>query len=77
MQLQFIVGAGLTGLKVEAQCDSDRTRGGATGGGGGGGDRPLKVSKKIKYGVFSCIKISFSVIFKKEIHALRGLLSRF
>ena len=44
-----------------------------------GGNCPLKVSKekKLKYGVFSCIKISFSVIFNKEIHALRGLLSRF
>ena len=54
-------------------CD----RGGATG--GQGGDRPpLKVSKKEKkYGVFSCVKISISVIFNKEIHALRGLLSRF
>ena len=48
--------------------------------GGQGVTAPLKVSKKekkIKYGVFSCIKISFSVIFDKEIHALRRLLSRF
>ena len=55
-----------------------RHRGG--GGGAGGATAPLKVSKKekkLKYGVFSCIKISFSVIFNKEIHALRGLLSRF
>ena len=45
-----------------------------------GGDRPpksFKKGKKIKYGVFSCIEISFSVIFNKEIHSLRGLLSRF
>ena len=38
--------------------------------GGQGGDRPLKVSKKekkLKYGVFSCIKMSFSVIFNNEI----------
>ena len=33
--------------------------------------------KYIKYGIFSCIKTSFSVIFNKEIHALRGLLSQF
>ena len=47
---------------------------------GGGGRLPpkgFKKGKKLKYGVFSCIKISFSVIFNKEIHALRGLLSRF
>ena len=53
-------------------------RGGATG--GAGGNRPPKDFKKgkiLKYGVFSCIKISFSDIFNKEIHALRGLLSRF
>ena len=37
----------------------------------------FKKRKIIKYGVFSCIKISFSVIFNKEIHALRGLLSQF
>ena len=40
-----------------------------------------KKKKKIrKYGVFSCIKvikISFSVIFNEEIHALGGLLSWF
>ena len=45
-----------------------------------GGDRPpkgFKKGNKLKYGVFSCIKISFSVIFNKEIHALRGFLSRF
>ena len=54
--------------------------GAAPQGGGQGATTPLKVSKKekkIKYGVFSCIKMSFSVIFNKEIHALRGLLSRF
>ena len=50
------------------------------GGGGAGGDRPPKGFKKgklLKYEVFSCIKMSFSVIFNKEIHALRGLLLRF
>ena len=50
------------------------------GGGARGATAPPKVSKKgkkLKYGVFSCIKMSFSVIFNKEIHALRGLLSRF
>ena len=49
-------------------------------GGGAGGRPPPKGFKKwkiLKYGVFSCIKMSFSVIFNKEIHALRGLLSRF
>ena len=48
--------------------------------GGMGDDSPpesFKKRKKLKYGVFSCIKISFSVIFNKEIHALRGLLSQF
>ena len=56
-------------------------RGGAIG--GKGAKAPLKISKKgkmKKYGVFSCIKvikISFSVIFNEEIHALEGLLSRF
>ena len=50
-------------------------------GGGGGGKSPLKVSKKGKMrkcGVFSCIKvikITLSVIFNEEIHALEGLLS--
>ena len=44
---------------------------------------PLRFQKKgkiKKYGVFSCIKvtkISFSVIFNEEIHALEGFLSRF
>ena len=57
-------------------------RGVATGGGGGAGGRPppkgfKKKRKILKYGVFSCIKISYSVILNKEIHALRGLLSRF
>ena len=50
------------------------------GGGARGATAPLKVSKKKKknkYGVFSCIKISFSVILCKEMHALRGLLSQF
>ena len=50
------------------------------GGGGRGATTPLKVSKKekkIRFGVFSCIKISFSVIFNNEIHGLRGLLSWF
>ena len=37
----------------------------------------LKKGKIIKYGVFSCIRMSFYVIFNKEIHALRGLLSWF
>ena len=53
---------------------------GAAPQGGQGGDRPPKGFKKgkiLKYGVFSCIKISFSDIFNKEIHALRALLSRF
>ena len=55
------------------------TRGGATGERGGGGHPKVsfKKGKMIKYGVFSCIKMSFSVIFDKEIHALRGLLSQF
>ena len=43
----------------------------------GGTAPPKGFKKRKKYGVFSCIKISFSVIFNKEIHALRGLLSRF
>ena len=53
-------------------------RGGAIG--GQGVTTPPKGFKKgkiLKYGVFSCIKISFSDIFNKEIHALRGLLSQF
>ena len=51
------------------------------GGGVQGQKPPLKISKKEKskkHGVFSCIiviKISFSVIFNKEICALEGLLS--
>ena len=56
--------------------------GGAIGG-ARGAKAPLKISKKEeneKYWVFSCIKvikISFTVIFNKEIRALEGLLSRF
>ena len=67
------------GLNGKLLAEEGIGRGGATGG-TGGATAPLKVSKKekkLKYGVFSCIKISFSVIFNKEIHALRGLLSRF
>ena len=48
--------------------------------GGKEGQKPPKDFKNGKYGVFSCIKdikISFSVIFNEEIHALKGLLSRF
>ena len=54
-------------------------RGGATGGAGGATapHKGFKKGKILKYGVFSCIKISFSDIFNKEIHALRGLLLRF
>ena len=53
---------------------------GGTMGEGRGGKNPLKVSKQGKIrkcGVFSCIKVikmSFSVIFNKEIHAVEGLL---
>ena len=52
------------------------------GGGARGAKAPLKISKKgkMKKYVFSgikVIKISFSVIFNEEIHALEGLLSRF
>ena len=53
-------------------------RGGVTGRAGGVGNcltEGFKKGKIIKYGVFSCIKISFSVIFIGN--ALRGLLSRF
>ena len=42
-------------------------------GGGREAKAPLKISKKVKmnkYGVFSCIKISFSVIFNEEIRLL-------
>ena len=46
-----------------------------------GSFKKLKIPAKMgKCGVFSCIKvitINFSVIFKEEIHALEGLLSRF
>ena len=61
--------------------DQGRRHGGGGGGGGGaGGDRPPKGFKKgkiLKYGIFSCIKLSFSDIFNKEMHALRGFLSRY
>ena len=42
------------------------------GGGGTRGNKGFKKGKIIKYGVFSSIKISISVTFNKEIHALRG-----
>ena len=53
---------------VELEHYMQGRRRGATGGGGQGGDRPPKSFKKrknLKYGVFSCIKMSFSVIFNK------------
>ena len=54
-------------------------RGGAMGGGQGGkiSLKDFKEGEMKKYGVFSCIqviKISFTVIFNKEIRALEGLL---
>ena len=74
--------------QVQLSCQMQDTniiicRGGAMGGGARGAKAPLKISKKgkmKKYDVFSdikVIKISFSVIFNKEIRALEGLLSRF
>ena len=46
-------------------------RGGATGG------RGFKKGKIMKYGIFSCIKISFSVIFNKEIMLWEGFYHDF
>ena len=66
-----------------AQMDIGSFRGGAMGGGGKGAKAPLKISKKRKikkYGVFSGIKVnkmSFSVIFNKEIRALEGFYHDF
>ena len=60
------------------QCSAQGRRHGGKGGGGKSSPKDLKKGENEKIRVFSCIKvikISFSVIFNKEIHNLEGLLS--